>query len=125
MASQYLAKAGKIETAVDAVFAHDLKELAQADRDRVATYAAAKVPGLAKAKGDKKMPGDFIVCDDYRKGLGAIPALIMGAVATGGLSLGGFGLWMAMQHLADPPPSVTGTDTDTQYVLELVPTTDK
>ena len=120
-ASQYLGKQAKVETAIDGIFANDLRELAQADRERVAAYIAAKVPGLArsqKAKG--KMPGDFIICDDYRKGTGTVAAVTMGVVLTAALGFGGFGLWMAMQDRTpeEPPAAV---DADTQYLLELVP----
>ena len=122
-ASNQLGKQSKIETAVEAIFAHDLREVAQADRDGVAAYKAATVPGVSalKPKGTK-MGGDFIVCDDYRKGTGTIPSLVMGLVAASAIG----GLVTALAMRPDPPvPSETqapaATDTDTQYILELVP----
>ena len=126
-ASQYMGKAAKIDTAIDGIFASDLKELAAADRQRVAEYAAAKVPGLSsgpKPKGSK-MGGDFIVCDDYRKGTGTVPCVIMGVVATVSLALGALGLRSAMQVEQPVPPTAVvapaTVDADTHYILELVP----
>lgn len=121
-ASQYMGKAAKIDTAVDGILADDLRELAKADRERVAAYAAAKVPGVSRSPKSKesKMPGDFIICDDYRKGTGTLPAVIMGVVATAALGVGGLGLWAAIASKS-VPPVVEVVDTDTQYLLELVP----
>ena len=123
-ASNQLGKQSKIETAVDGILAHDLQQLAEADRDRVAAYMAAKVPGLANGRksNGSKMGGDFIVCDDYRKGTGTLPAVLMGVVATAALGLGGMAMWTALQDRPqDVTPAVTPADTDTQYLLELVP----
>lgn len=120
LASNHLGKASKIETAVDGVFAHDLRELAEADREQVAAYTAAKVPGLAnsrKAKGSQ-MGGDFIICDDYRKGTGTVPAVILGLVAAAALGVGGFGAWASMQEKAEVPAMQSSTDTITQIELE-------
>lgn len=119
--SNYLGKASKIETAVDGIFAADVKELAAADRQRVAEYAAATVPGVTNGRKRKgsKMGGDFIVCDDYRKGAGTVAAVITGVVSTVALGIGGLGLW-AMIHDETPGEPAAAVDTDTQYLLELV-----
>ena len=126
-ASQYMGKAAKIDTAIDGIFAADLKELAAADRQRVAEYSAATVPGVTNGQKPKgaKMGGDFIVCDDYRKGTGTVPAVIMGAVAIASLTIGGLGLRSAMQTEQPVPPAAAvapaAVDADTHYILELVP----
>ncbi len=123
-----MGKAAKIDTAIDGIFANDLKELAAADRQRVAEYAAAKVPGVTNGQKPKgaEMAGDFIVCDDYRKGTGTVPAVIMGVVTLASLAVGGFGIKSAMQTEQPPPPPPVEVapviDADTRYILDLVPT---
>jgi len=125
-ASNYLGKVSKLETAREGIFTDDLRKLAAADRERVAAYVAATVPSLAGSAGSttkgSSMGGDFIVCDDYRKGTGTISALVMGAVAFAALGIGGLGLWTAMRAAVDPP-AVTAppADNDTLFELRLVP----
>lgn len=119
-ASNYLGKAAKIDTAVDGIFAEHLRGIGQDERERVAEYTATRVPGMAqsrKAKG-KKMAGDFIICDDYKKGLGTVPATILGGVATAAMALGGYGVWASMQNKTEPPPVVEAVDTNTQIAVE-------
>ncbi len=124
-ASNHLGKASKIEIANDAVYTHDLRELAQTERDNVAALTAATVPGVAraqKAKGSKEMSGDFIICDDYRKGTGTIPTIVMGLVtmtALAAVTALASGIWSVSQNTPEPPPAVDkSVDTIGQIVLE-------
>ena len=111
--SQYLAKQAKLETAVDGVFVNSLNEMDKDERARVDEYTRATVKGLQPQtrKGKRKMAGDFIVCDDYRRGTGLIPTLMMGGITTLALLLGGYALY-ATGKSESPQPS---PDTDTQY----------
>ncbi len=115
-ASQYEAKRAKLDTAVDAVFTDSLRRLDRDERERVATYMESKVPGLANAnerKGTDDM-GDFIVCDDYRKGMGTLSVAVMGLVMTAGIGAACFALWVAMWgHEINEP--VVPVDTNTRY----------
>lgn len=124
-ASNHLGKASKIDTAVDAILVDDFRELAIADRERVAEYADARVPGLAQAANrkprGKQMGGDFIICDDYRKGAGTIPAVVVGMVAAAALGVGGWVFTMDRPEppAVPPPEAETSVDADTQYEARI------
>jgi len=117
-ASNHLGKASKVETAMDSVFVEDLRELARADRERVAAYAASRVPGLSagQTQGRKQVPGDFIVCDDYRKGTGTVPVVVLGLVA---IASAGLAAWAALRNADPPQPGPPPPDTATQYEARL------
>ena len=118
-AKSHLAKTAKLESAADAIYTQDLHEIATADRQRVADYAAATVPGLGKGKKGGKAVGDFIVCDDYRKGTGTLPAIVLGAVSVLALLLAGFAAWAAMKPKPEPPPPPAVEDRDTWSQVEI------
>ena len=118
--SQYLAKQAKLETALDGVFVNSLHKIDEDERETVAAYRAAKVPELSQVpsgrEDKKKMGGDFIVCDDYRKGTGTIPAVVMGLVAVAALGLSAWA--MTRDRPTDTPPDATQetpVDQNTQY----------
>lgn len=89
---QYLGKSAKIQTFNDLTMAVDLRELAEADRDGVATLRAKHGMGpIGKRHGDK----DAWVCDDMtinasRSGL--LEMLV-------GAALGAIGLWFLADKL--------------------------
>jgi hypothetical protein len=113
--SNRLGKTTKLDVAHDAILTEDFYELAAEDRadkkaamERYLGYANKR---NAKGKGGK-MAGDFIVCDDYRKG----SPWGMVAVATAALAAGGWALTVAM--LPDNPSVMEDTDTTRAITIE-------
>ncbi len=120
-AHNYLGKQAKLETAADAVVVRQVAEIADDEVETVKRYREWKVfrkgegsaptPG-SPGKGKDKM-GDFIVCDNYQKGVSplALAAVALGALAVTGL--GGWGVAAIASRLASPPVVQAVEDTDT------------
>lgn len=77
-ADQYLGKAGKLQTFNDMIFAADLDELADDDREAVAQFREKKM-GITRGDGGNK---DRIVCDDMtiNSGGNGVLAMVLGAL---------------------------------------------
>ncbi len=108
-AQQQLAKASKIQTALEAVLVDSLRRIDQADRSAVNRYREKTVFGGTdkQAAPEAQTEGDFIVCDDMRiempkvdNGQGRwLPAL---ALAASMLTLGGAGAWGLLNSIHVP-----------------------
>lgn len=115
-AASYLGKQSKLETAVDGIFAQQMHEAAQ---DEIETQRQYRQRTLGETPTDRKRKkmGDFIVCDDYRKGVSPI---VLGIVAVVAIIMAGLALWALLWMAAQraEPPEYPGPP-DTEYEVRF------
>lgn len=111
----YLGKQAKLETAADAVVVRQIAEIADDEVDTVQRYREKKVfngKGGSAARRSKPM-GDFIVCDNYQKGVSPLALATVALAALGVTGLTGWGIVAAVSCFAEPPAIQAAEDTDT------------
>lgn len=123
-ASQYLGKQAKMEVALDGVFAKQLHDIAEDEVAAVQQYRQKNTGiGGTLGPGGKKgtAVGDFIVCDDYQRGLSPITVAVIVIVAILAIvlvaAMAAWGATVLMKH--DEQKPVTANAIDTEYEVRF------
>ncbi len=118
---QYLGKQAKLETALDASVVDDMRRIAETERNQVEEYKARvlKLEGNGKLRRGKV--GDFIVCDDYRKGspLVTVVGMVLALVALTVIVVVALYFFRPSTPEAPPAQVVQTQDKDTTRRIEI------